>query len=598
MAYIEGEDRKQLMFPECLDDYVAKDSPVRLFDAFVDSLDFTALGFKRSKPSNEGRPGYDPRDLMKLFIYAYFYAIRSSRKIARECFVNLELMWLINKLTPDFRTISDFRKDNAEAIKKVFKEFNYFLIEQNLLSMELISIDGSKFTAVNSKANNFTPMKLDDKLKRLNVNIDKYMEALEGADLSEEEIEKIEQRLQEFKERKETYEGYQKEMAEKKLSQLSTTDPEAKLMKSGDGYKVSYNCQVASDPASHFVADCSATTETTDYGQLTAVASKVKEDYEEFIKRKKEKAGKKNETEITENEAEAQIIEDKISKDETEEHHIIIPSVSDTGYQSPEDMSKALESGVIPYVIQKSGDETVDLAFDFEENKIDEKEQASKNPANLKKCLRAGIVPEVYKDILEKQEVKEISYYEYEPTGEEAPKMTKEEMLKKAKEGNLVKNTSTAEDYICCPEGNKLHKKGTNADGSTRYSNRPACQKCKNKCTTSEFRQVNFNKDDLYRKIVDKKTKDTVKDPSIKKVEKIKTVVIYTFKLDVEKLKLRMCTSEHPFGTIKRALSGYYFLLKGKIKVAAELALLCLAYNMRRAMNLRSVEEMVAALQR
>lgn len=127
MAYKKGQDRRQrVLFPDCIDEYVEADAPVRLFDAFVDNLKMDELGFVRSTPAETGTPGYDPRDLLKLYIYGYFYQVRSSRKLARECKCNVEVMWLLNKLTPDFRTISDFRKDNKKAITKVFKEFNKF----------------------------------------------------------------------------------------------------------------------------------------------------------------------------------------------------------------------------------------------------------------------------------------------------------------------------------------------------------------------------------------------------------------------------------------------------------------------------------------
>lgn len=163
MAYKKGQDRRQrVLFPDCIDEYVESDAPVRLFDAFVDSLKMDELEFIRSTPAETGTPGYDPRDLLKLYIYGYFYQVRSSRKLARECKCNVEVMWLLNKLTPDFRTISDFRKDNKKAITKVYKEFNKFCMGPKLFSKSYISIDGSKFKAVNAKDNNLTLNKLDD----------------------------------------------------------------------------------------------------------------------------------------------------------------------------------------------------------------------------------------------------------------------------------------------------------------------------------------------------------------------------------------------------------------------------------------------------
>lgn len=210
MGYIEGENRRQnLLFPESLEEYIEKENPVRLFDAFVESLDFKNLEFLRETPRAEGRPGYNPRDLMRLYIYSYYYRLRSSRQIARECKVNLEIMWLIGKLRPDFRTIANFRKDNKTAIRKVFKEFNRFCYKMDLFSHDGISIDGSKFKAVNAKDNNFTQSKLD------------------AADLDDRQAEEIGKKLSGYRERKEKYENIQKRMTDENLCQISLTDSDS-----------------------------------------------------------------------------------------------------------------------------------------------------------------------------------------------------------------------------------------------------------------------------------------------------------------------------------------------------------------------------------
>ena len=152
MEHIKGMDRKQvLLFPEVIDDYITEENPVRFMDAFVDSLDMRKLGFKHAELSQTGRPPYDPSDLLKLYIYGYLNRVRSSRFLERECEKNVEVMWLLKKLTPDFKTIADFRKDNRDAIKKVFKEFTYLCKKLDLFGGELVAIDGSKFKAVNSK---------------------------------------------------------------------------------------------------------------------------------------------------------------------------------------------------------------------------------------------------------------------------------------------------------------------------------------------------------------------------------------------------------------------------------------------------------------
>lgn len=183
MAFKKGIERGQvLLFPESLDEYVAEDSPVRLIDAFVESLDLEALEFKRVSPKDMGRSPYDPKDLLKILIYGYFYGARSSRRMERECKVNVEVMWLTGKLTPDHNTISEFRKNNVKCLKPMFKEFNKYCLKLNMFSLDYVSIDGSKFRAVNSKDRNFTLNKLDDRLKRLDEHIDEYLAALEDAD--------------------------------------------------------------------------------------------------------------------------------------------------------------------------------------------------------------------------------------------------------------------------------------------------------------------------------------------------------------------------------------------------------------------------------
>lgn len=166
MAFKRGTDRKQtVLFPESLDEYVAADSPVRLIDAFADSLDMIALGFHRVEPDDMGRPAYDPRVLLKVLIYGYFYGARSSRRMERECKVNVEVMWLTGKLTPDHNTLSEFRKGNIHCMKPMFREFNRFCLRMDMFRLDYVSIDGSKFRAVNSKDRNFTLSKLDDRLR-------------------------------------------------------------------------------------------------------------------------------------------------------------------------------------------------------------------------------------------------------------------------------------------------------------------------------------------------------------------------------------------------------------------------------------------------
>jgi transposase len=204
MKYIAGESRYQkILLPDCIDDYVGEGSPVRVIDAFVEQLDMDRLGFKRSRPKDTGRPPYDPRDLLKLYIYGYFNKIRSSRKLMQECTRNLEVMYLIGKLVPDFRTIADFRKDNPAALKKVFKEFVKTCMKLNLYQRELLSIDGSKFRAQNSKDNCYNREVLEKKLANIENHINDYLSYMDREDKNEitrEEptAEKIKQAIEEL----------------------------------------------------------------------------------------------------------------------------------------------------------------------------------------------------------------------------------------------------------------------------------------------------------------------------------------------------------------------------------------------------------------
>jgi transposase len=168
MGYIDGQDRHQMeLYTGTLDDLLGEDNPVCVIDAFVDGLNMEELGIRRGAPAQTGRPAYDPRVMLKLYIYGYFNRIRSSRRLMLECGRNIELFYLLGRLTPDFRTIADFRKDNAKAIKNVFKAFVRVCMELNLYGRELVAIDGSKFRAVNGRKKMYNEEILKKKLARI-----------------------------------------------------------------------------------------------------------------------------------------------------------------------------------------------------------------------------------------------------------------------------------------------------------------------------------------------------------------------------------------------------------------------------------------------
>ena len=225
--YIKGVNRFQTqLLPHTVDEFVDENNEVRVIDAFIDNIDLQKLNFKNAKPNRIGAPSYDPRDLLKIFVYSYPKGIRSSRKIAAEIKRNLELIWLVGGITPDFRTLSDFRKDNIIPIKNVLKEFNKICLELNVFSRELASLDGTKFKAVNSKDNNFTKDKLNDRIKRLNNKVDEYMKQLETSDdtiTTEDKID-IADKLCKAKAKAVEYNKYLKKLTDNGENQISLTD--------------------------------------------------------------------------------------------------------------------------------------------------------------------------------------------------------------------------------------------------------------------------------------------------------------------------------------------------------------------------------------
>lgn len=564
MGYIEKAKRNEaLLFPEYLDDYVESDCPVRLFDAFVDSLDIEQLGFAKAVPETMGRPSYDPRDLLKVLLYGYFYGVRSSRRLARECKCNVELMWLTGKLTPDFRTLSDFRKDNIQCMESVFKAFNRYCLKLKILSKSFISIDGSKFKAVNAKDRNFTLNKLDDRLAWLDSNIKHYLSALEEADNEDSDRnltrDEIEAKLKTLQERKERYEGYLREMESTGQKQKSLTDPDAKLMKCNEGFCVGYNTQAAVEDGSHMIVGFKVTDSPTDHGQITELASEVKTD---------------------------------VGVD-------VIEAVADKGYQSPEDMSNAFENGVVPNVIQRDDKAEVTVDFEYNPAETTELNPSSTSSDDIKKCLQAGTTPDVYRGILCKPEIISVKSTEYTIADDTVLKMTHEQMIEEARKGYLIRDPYR--NLVICPEGSILRQKSIKRNGDIRYCNKLACKHCKNKCTKSPFREADFSKDKLIMKVKGYNQNDNdydKPDTGIKVSKKVvtKKKVRFHFKLDEKKMNERKCLSEHPFGTVKRAIGMSYLLLKGKTKVVGETALMFLSYNLRRAISIMGVENMVKAL--
>jgi transposase len=283
MGYIKGSERGQsVLFPSTVDEYIEESNSVRAIAAFLARVDFAKLGFVRARAAETGRPGYDPRLLMGLFIWGHLNGIRSSRKLEREGHRNLEVIWLGENLRPDFKTIADFRKDNGTGIKGVVVEFRLWCLAAGLYGKEIVAVDGSKFKAVNSKERNFTRKKLSQIIARERAKISEYLEAVAVAD--ETEREEPELSAAQLKEKIAGLERYlaEHEELERQLeatgeSQVSLTDPEAKLMKTAKGSEVSYNVQTAVDSKHKLIAAYEVTNERNDLGQLAVMALQAKE---------------------------------------------------------------------------------------------------------------------------------------------------------------------------------------------------------------------------------------------------------------------------------------------------------------------------------
>jgi transposase len=269
--HIKGKSRSQAtFFPEVLDDFVSTENPVRVIDVFVDELDLSELGFKGVVPKDTGRPNYHPAILLKLYLYGYLNRIQSSRRLEREANRNIELMWLTERLAPDFKTIADFRKNNGEGIKQTCKTFIGLCRQLNMFSDAVVAIDGSKFKASNNKAKNYTPKKLKNEMARVEKHINHYLEQLDQADVSEKEADTtpIEEKIAYFKARLAELRELEVKVEAHPEKQISTTDPDSRLMKTtANERKVCYNIQSAVDCKYHLIV-AHDVTNTTDRNQL------------------------------------------------------------------------------------------------------------------------------------------------------------------------------------------------------------------------------------------------------------------------------------------------------------------------------------------
>ncbi len=336
--YINGENRNQLkMMPISLDEMIEEDNPVRVIDELVESLDIKALKFKHAITKETGRKPYNPRHMLKLYIYGYFNGIRSSRKLEKECKRNIEVMWLLDNLTPDDKTISNFRKENKKAITGVFKQFSMLCNELGLYGKEIIAVDGSKFRANNSRRKNYTKNKVKKMLEHHEETAKKYIEILKENDEKEKNEETVKHTKEEITTKLEEAQKRIKEltkMAEeiKKNGEISITDPDAKHMSvSNNGTDIAHNVQAAVDNKHHLVVEIDVISNPADQNQLHNMSSKAVEE---------------------------------LGLKETEEKTDIITVLADKGYYSGEDLEKCKKDKIRTIVPkQKTGSKIGDKRY-------------------------------------------------------------------------------------------------------------------------------------------------------------------------------------------------------------------------------------------
>ena len=283
MAHISGFERDQLLLlPEAVDDYVGPDNPVRFIDAFVDRLDLVEAGFGRVQPKATGRPGYAPGDLLKLYVYGYLNRVRSSRRLEAECHRNIEVIWLLRTLKPDFKTIADFRADNRAAFESVFRQFTLLCKRLDLFGRELLAVDGTRIKAVNSKDRNFTRNSLAKFIKAADERLADYLQRLDAGDAAEKatsgaRVKNLAEKIEGLRKKRGQYDAMLKQLERTGEDQISLTDPDSRAMAAHTRVAVGYNIQVAVDAKHKLIVEQEVTNQIVDMGLLQATAEPARE---------------------------------------------------------------------------------------------------------------------------------------------------------------------------------------------------------------------------------------------------------------------------------------------------------------------------------
>src|SRR5215218_10318706 len=283
--FVEGEDRRQTTLrPECIDDDVSEENPVRVIEAFVAALDLAELGFEGVVPERTGRPAYHPATLLKLYVYGYLNRVQSSRRLECEAGRNLELMWLTGRLTPDSKTVADFRKDNGPVIRAACRHFVPLCRELDLFPEAVAAVDGSEFKAVNNRDKNFTPHKLQRRIEQIEASIARYLAAMEAADRHEDEVlraksARLKEKIASLREQVRRFRDMELAVQAAPDQQISLTDPDARSMAtSGKGTGiVGYNVQAAVDTKHHLIVAHEVTNVGHDRAQLSGMSEQARE---------------------------------------------------------------------------------------------------------------------------------------------------------------------------------------------------------------------------------------------------------------------------------------------------------------------------------
>jgi transposase len=474
--FIEGTDRGQsTLFPECLEDWVDENNPVRVIEVFVEELDLAELGFEGITPEATGRPSYHPSALLKLYIYGYLNRVQSSRRLEREAGRNVEVMWLTGRLVPDHKTIADFRKDNGGAIRKVCARFIMLCRRLDLFADVSVVIDGSKFKAVNNRDRNFTRAKMERRLAQIEESVARYLQQLDSADRQEPsearttKTASLKEKIAKLKDEVQRLHGLKRQMLATPDQQISLTDPDCRSMAtSGRGSGVvGYNVQVAVDTAHHLIITHEVTNVGSDRAQLARMAKQT-----------------------------------KVTLEATN-----LDVIADRGYFSGEEIRECDKAGI-----------TVTLPKPM--------------TSNAKAEGRFG-----------KQDFRYVA----------------------------------EEDVYICPAGERLTYHYTTEENELvlrRYWTN-VCQGCaiKAHCTTAKERRITRWEHEHILEAVQRRLDE-----------------------HPEKMRQRRETVEHPFGTIKARMGATHFLMKTLPRVASEMALHVLAYNLTRVMNIMGLQPLMAAI--